>query len=60
MFEDGILNISNGVEYVQTRPAAMAALDPMGLAGQGGVVSESTPGIFIQVNKVILYYFNKD
>ena len=27
----------------------MAALDSMGLAGEGGVVSESTPGVFIQV-----------
>ncbi|KAG0582934.1 hypothetical protein KC19_3G096000 [Ceratodon purpureus] len=44
--------MKNGVMVIiatgKTRPAAMAALDPMGLAGQGGVVSESTPGIFIQ------------
>jgi hypothetical protein len=38
--------------YIQTRPAAMAALDPMGLAGEGGVVSETTPGVFIQVKLI--------
>lgn len=32
----------------KTRPAAMAALAPVGLAGEGGVLSESTPGVFLQ------------
>ena len=31
----------------------MAALDPMGLTGEGGVVSETTPGVFIQVKLMI-------
>lgn len=32
----------------KTRPAAMAALAPVGLAGEGGLLSESTPGVFLQ------------
>lgn len=32
----------------KTRSAAMAALAPVGLAGEGGVLSESTPGVFLQ------------
>lgn len=32
----------------KTRPAAMAALAPVGLAGEGGVLSEYTPGVFLQ------------
>lgn len=32
----------------KTRPAAMAALRPVGLAGAGGLLSESTPGVFLQ------------
>jgi len=32
----------------------MAALDPMGLSGNEGIVSESTPGVFTQVKVIIL------
>ena len=32
----------------KTRPAAMAALALVGLAGEGGVLSEFTPGVFLQ------------
>lgn len=37
----------------------MAALDPMELAGESGVVSESTPGVFIQVKKLFICYLYK-
>jgi Cof subfamily protein (haloacid dehalogenase superfamily) len=33
---------------VQTRPAALAVLETVGLAGEGGVLSDSTPGVFLQ------------
>ncbi|KAI3902634.1 hypothetical protein MKW92_016315 [Papaver armeniacum] len=44
--------MSMGVKVViatgKARPAAMTALKAVGLAGKGGILSESTPGVFLQ------------
>ncbi|XP_039118988.1 endoribonuclease YBEY, chloroplastic-like [Dioscorea cayenensis subsp. rotundata] len=44
--------VSKGVNIViatgKTRPAVISALEVVGLAGKGGVVSEISPGIFLQ------------
>lgn len=37
---------------LQTRPAALAALETVGLAGGGGALSLSTPGVFVQVQSM--------
>ncbi|KAJ0971411.1 hypothetical protein J5N97_019370 [Dioscorea zingiberensis] len=44
--------ISRGVNIIiatgKTRPAVISVLEMVGLAGNGGVVSENSPGIFLQ------------
>ncbi len=35
--------------FLQTRPAALAALETVGLTGRGGALSHTSPGVFLQV-----------
>ena len=39
----------------QTRPAAIDALNMVDLSGRSGIVSESSPGIFLQVGETMFH-----
>jgi hypothetical protein len=40
---------------LQTRPAALAALETVGLTGKGGVLSHTSPGVFLQVKNRVMW-----
>ena len=44
--------------WKQTRPAAIAALNMVDLSGRNGIVSESSPGIFLQVGGKYVFMEN--
>jgi hydroxymethylpyrimidine pyrophosphatase-like HAD family hydrolase len=37
----------------KTRPAALAALETVGLTGEGGALSHTSPGVFLQSDCII-------
>ncbi len=41
--------------FLQTRPAALAALETVGLTGKGGVLSHTSPGVFLQVKNRVMW-----
>lgn len=41
--------LNHKVHFKQTRPAVISLLKMVDLAGEGGIVSDSSPGVFVQV-----------